>query len=178
MIFFWTSSQFLIHIRECRLSYCINKNSFNSLQLFIVFFEYWALTNDQQKVSSIMHPHHVVRVTELFEESLIQSLLLTHHCYSPPCVYFLTFTTVITSQYGLKANNQWCSRDRDQNRDQAQISRPRPRLCHKVETETETWKFETKTGESRPHISLMVFDANSLNNATTRYLAHCQISRK
>jgi len=49
-----------------------------------------------------VHPHHVIRVTELLEQSLIQSLLLTHHCYSLPCVYFLTFTTVITSQHGLR----------------------------------------------------------------------------
>ena len=40
-----------------------------------------SLDNDQQKVSSIVHPHHVIRVTELLEQSLIQSLLLTHHCY-------------------------------------------------------------------------------------------------
>jgi len=58
--------------------------------------------NDQQKVSSVVHPHHVIRVTELLERSLIQSLLLTHHCYSLPCVYILTFATVITSQHGLK----------------------------------------------------------------------------
>ena len=38
MILFWTSSQFLIHIGECRLSYYINKNFSNLLQLFIVFF--------------------------------------------------------------------------------------------------------------------------------------------
>jgi len=55
-----------------------------------------------KKVSSVVHPHHVIRVTELLEQSLIQSLLLTHHCYSLPCVYFLTFTTVITSQHGLR----------------------------------------------------------------------------
>jgi len=41
MIFFWTSSLFLIHIGECRLSYCIDKNFSISLQLFIVFFECW-----------------------------------------------------------------------------------------------------------------------------------------
>jgi len=55
-----------------------------------------------KKVSSIVHPHHVIRVTELFEQSLIQSLFLTHHCYSLPCIYFLIFTTVITSQHGLR----------------------------------------------------------------------------
>jgi len=55
-----------------------------------------------KKVSSIVHPHRVIRVTELLEESLIQSLLLTHHCNSLPCVYFLTFTTVITSQHRLR----------------------------------------------------------------------------
>jgi len=32
--------------------------------------------NDQQKVSSVVHPHYVMRVTELLEQSLIQSLLL------------------------------------------------------------------------------------------------------
>ena len=58
--------------------------------------------NDQQKVSSVVHPHHVIRVTELLEQSLIQSLLLTHHCYSLPCVCILTFTTVIKSQHGLR----------------------------------------------------------------------------
>jgi len=58
--------------------------------------------NDQQKVSFIVHPHHVIRVTELLEQSLIQSLLLTHHCSSLPCVCFLTFTTVITSQHELR----------------------------------------------------------------------------
>jgi len=49
MIFFWTSSQFLVHIGECRLSYCIEKNFSNSLQLFIVFFECWALTMTSKK---------------------------------------------------------------------------------------------------------------------------------
>jgi len=49
-----------------------------------------------KNVSSVVHSHHVIRVTELLEQSLIQSLLLTHHCYSLPCVYILTFTTVIT----------------------------------------------------------------------------------
>jgi len=52
-----------------------------------------------KKVSSVVHPHYVIRVIELHEQSLIQSLLLTHHCYSLPCVYILTFTTVITSQH-------------------------------------------------------------------------------
>jgi len=52
-----------------------------------------------------VHPHHVIRVTELLEQSLIQSLLLAHHCYSLPCVYILTFTKVITSQHGAEANN-------------------------------------------------------------------------
>jgi len=47
-----------------------------------------SLDNDQQKVSSIVHPHHVIRVTGLLEQSLIQSLLLTHHCYSLPRVAF------------------------------------------------------------------------------------------
>jgi len=56
-----------------------------------------SLDNDQQKVISIVHPHHVIRVTGLLEQSLIQSLLLIHHCYSLPCVYFFTFTTVITT---------------------------------------------------------------------------------
>ena len=56
--------------------------------------------NDQQKVSSVVHPHHVIRVTELLEQLFVQSLSLTHHCYSLPCVYILTFTTVITSQHG------------------------------------------------------------------------------
>jgi len=102
MIFFWTSSQFLIHIGECRLSYCIDKNFSNSLQLFIVLFECWALTMTSKKVSSVVHAHHVIIVTELLEHQLIQSLLLTHHCYSLPCVYILTFTTVITSQHGLR----------------------------------------------------------------------------
>jgi len=56
-----------------------------------------------KKVSSVVYPHHVIRVTELLEQSLIQSLFLTHHCYcSLPCVYILTFTTVITSQHGLR----------------------------------------------------------------------------
>jgi len=36
--------------------------------------------------NSVVHPHHVIRVTELLEESLIQYLLFTHHCYSLPCV--------------------------------------------------------------------------------------------
>jgi len=58
--------------------------------------------NDQQKVSSVVHPHHVIRDTELLEQSLIQSLLLTHHSYSLTCVYILIFTTVITSQHGLR----------------------------------------------------------------------------
>jgi len=58
--------------------------------------------NDQQKVGSTVHPHHVITVTELLEQSLIQSLLLTYHWYSLPCVYFLSFTTVITSQHGLR----------------------------------------------------------------------------
>jgi len=40
-----------------------------------------SLDSNQQKVSSIVHPHHVIRVTELLEQSVIQSLLLTHHCY-------------------------------------------------------------------------------------------------
>jgi len=68
-----------------------------------------SLDNDQQKISSIVHPHHVIRVTELFEQSLIQSLLLIHHCLirhwfiGLPCVglYFLTFTRVIKTQHGL-----------------------------------------------------------------------------
>jgi len=47
-----------------------------------------SLDNDQQKVSSIVHPHHFIGVTELLGQSLIQSLLLAHHCYSLPCVYF------------------------------------------------------------------------------------------
>ena len=55
-----------------------------------------------KKVSSVVYPHHVIIVTELLEQSLIQSLSLTHHCYSLPCVYILTFTTVITSQHGLR----------------------------------------------------------------------------
>ena len=55
-----------------------------------------------KKVSSVVHPHDVIRVTELLEQSLIQSLLLTHHCYSLPYVYILTFTPVITSQQGLR----------------------------------------------------------------------------
>jgi len=54
-----------------------------------------------KNVSSIVHPHHVIIVTELLEQSLIQSLLLAHHRYSLPCVYFLTFTTVVTSQHGI-----------------------------------------------------------------------------
>jgi len=45
-----------------------------------------SLDNDQQTVSSIVHPHHITRVTELLEQSLIQSLLLTHRCYSLPSV--------------------------------------------------------------------------------------------
>jgi len=61
-----------------------------------------SLDNNQQKVSFIMHPHHDIRVTEVLEQSLIQSVLLSHHCYSLPCVYFLTFTTVITTQHGLR----------------------------------------------------------------------------
>jgi len=60
------------------------------------------LDTDQQKVSSIVHRHHVIRVTELLEQSLIQSLLPTHHGYSLPCVYLLTFTTVIRTQHGLR----------------------------------------------------------------------------
>jgi len=91
----------VIHIGECRLSYWIDKNFSNSLQLFIVFFECWALTMTSKKVISVVHPHHVIKVTELLEQSLIQSLLLTHHCYSLPCAYILTFTTVITWQHGL-----------------------------------------------------------------------------
>jgi len=55
-----------------------------------------------EKVSSVVHPHHVIRVTELLEQSLIQFLLLTHHCFSQSCVCILTFTTVITSQHGLR----------------------------------------------------------------------------
>jgi len=39
-----------------------------------------------KKVSSVVHLHHVIRVKELLEHSLIQSLLLTHHCYSLRCV--------------------------------------------------------------------------------------------
>jgi len=87
---------------ECSLNYCIDKNLSNSLQLFIVFFGCWAMTMTSKKVSSVVHPHHVIRVTELLEQSLIQSLILTHHCYSLPCVYISTFTTVITSQHGLR----------------------------------------------------------------------------
>jgi len=52
--------------------------------------------------SSVVHSHHVIRVTELLEHQLIQSLLLTHHYYSLPCVYILTFTTVITSKHVLR----------------------------------------------------------------------------
>jgi len=54
-----------------------------------------------KKVSSIVHPHHVIRVTELLKQSLIQSLLLTHHCYSLLCAYLLKSTTVITLQHKL-----------------------------------------------------------------------------
>jgi len=43
-----------------------------------------SLDNDQQKVSSVVHPHQVIRVTEVLEQFLMQSLLLTHHCYSQP----------------------------------------------------------------------------------------------
>jgi len=81
---FWISSQFFIHTGACRLSYCIDKNFSNSLQLFIMFFECWALTMTSKKVSSVVHPHHVIRVTQLLEHQLIQFLLLTHHCYSLP----------------------------------------------------------------------------------------------
>ena len=55
-----------------------------------------------KKVSSVVHPHHVIRVTELLEQSLIQSRLLTYHCYTQLCAYILTFTTVITSQHGIR----------------------------------------------------------------------------
>jgi len=58
--------------------------------------------SDSVHLCSVVHPHHVIRVTELLEQSLIQSLFLTHHCYSLSCVYILTFTTVITSQHGLR----------------------------------------------------------------------------
>ena len=62
---------------------------------------------------------------------------------------------------------QWCSRDRNlQDRDLAQISRPR--LCHKNRDQD----LEVRDRDSRPHISLMVIKANSLNNAVTKYLAH------
>jgi len=58
---------------------------------------------------------------------------------------------------------QWCSRDRNfRDRDLAQISR-RDR------------DLEVRDRDSRSHISLMVIKANSLNNAATKYLAHCQI---
>ena len=42
----------------------------------------WSPDSDHKKVSSVVHPHHVISVTKLLEQSLIQSLLLTHHCYS------------------------------------------------------------------------------------------------
>jgi len=35
----------------------------------------------------------------------------------------------------------------------------------------------SRGAHSRPHISMMVIKANSLNNAATKYLARCQISR-
>jgi len=51
-----------------------------------------------------------------------------------------------------------------------------------VTSETETWlKFrdrDLEVRDSRPHISLMVIKANSLNNAATKYLAYWQISRQ
>jgi len=60
---------------------------------------------------------------------------------------------------------QWCSRDRNlRDRDLAQISR-------------RDWDLEVRDRDTRPHISLMVIKANSLNNPVTKYLAHCQISR-
>jgi len=51
----------------------------------------------------------------------------------------------------------------------------------KFRDETETWlKFrdrdlDVRDRDPRPHISMMVIKANSLNNAATKYLAHCQI---
>jgi len=45
-----------------------------------------------------------------------------------------------------------------------------------MKTETETDQ-EVRDRDSRPHISLMVIKANSMNNAVTKYLAHCQMSR-
>jgi len=49
----------------------------------------------------------------------------------------------------------------------------RPRLCHKSRDRD----LEVRDRDSRPHISMMVIKANSLNNAATKYLAHCHISR-
>jgi len=76
------------------VGYCIDKNFSNSLQLFFVFLTFLLVIVRAQ--------HSKTQKTIATNLRKIQSLLLTHHCYSLPCVYFSTFTTVITSQHGLR----------------------------------------------------------------------------
>jgi len=103
MIFFWTSLQLLIHIGECRLSYCIHKNFSNSLQLFIVFFECSALTMTSKKSALLCI---------LIMSSELQNCLNSHW---PNPSYWLIIVT---------AYHQWCSRDRNlRDRDPVKISR-------------------------------------------------------
>jgi len=60
------------------------------------------------------------------------------------------------------------------------LSEPETWLKFRDETETLSKKprpVEVRNRDSRPHIFLMIIKANSLNNAATKFLAHCQISR-
>jgi len=67
----------------------------------------------------------------------------------------------VTASQNISRHYQWCSRDINlRDRDLAQISRPR--LCHKSRDR------DLEDRDSRPHISMMVIKANSMNNAATK----------
>ena len=73
-----------------------------------------------------------------------------------PCLTGIELWLPIKMFLVQRCETQWCSRDRNlRDRDLAQISR-RDR------------DFVIKDRDSRPHISLMVIKANSLNNAATK----------
>ena len=101
MIFFWTSSHFFIHIGERRLCYCIKRISQIRCNCLLCFLnvEPWQWP---AKKSALLRILIMSSELENYLYSHWSYPILTHHCYSLPYVYILTFTTVITSQHGLR----------------------------------------------------------------------------
>jgi len=118
--------QLLIHIGECRLSYCIDNNLSNSLQLFIVLFECWALTMTSKQSALLCI---------LIISPELQNCLNSH--WSNPSYWLIVVI----------AYHQWCSRDRD--RDLVKISGRDWDFITNSETETRDLKFETETETSK-----------------------------